>query len=254
MNKQKFLTDLDLALHWYLPQPEADEILADYQEMAASAEDDCPLLQENPKAIAQSLSNRGEHRRWLLFMGLLLICPLAASFYFLFNFQNSIFWVSGSVVELLAIPSLLLPLGNLFFVKRLGQKPARPRPALWLGLLFLAAIVLLGWLSAHWLLQAAQGNFIFPAQSLLVILCICGLISIVVCIYSLVQCRLRSCRWLTVYGLALTLILGLVMVLTILTNMSFSSDINLLQRLIWELIYIGEVMWAGCALSLANWF
>ena len=31
MNKQKFLTDLDLALHWYLPQPEADEILADYQ-------------------------------------------------------------------------------------------------------------------------------------------------------------------------------------------------------------------------------
>lgn len=143
MNKQKFLTDLDLALHWYLPQPEADEILADYQEMAASAEDDCPLLRENPKAIAQSL---------------------------------------------------------------------------------------------------------------LVILCICGLISIVVCIYSLVQCRLRSCRWLTVYGLALTLILGLVMVLTILTNMSFSSDINLLQRLIWELIYIGEVMLAGCALSLANWF
>ena len=135
-----------------------------------------------------------------------------------------------------------------------GQRPARPRPALWLGLLFLAAIVLLGWLSAHWLLQAAQGNFIFPAQSLLVILCICGLISIVVCIYSLLQCRLRSCRWLTVYGLALTLILGLVMVLTILTNMSFSSDINLLQRLIWELIYIGEVMWAGCALSLANWF
>ena len=73
MNKQKFLTDLDLALHWYLPQPEADEILADYQEMAASAEDDCPLLRENPKAIAQSLSNRGEHRRWLLFMGVLLI-------------------------------------------------------------------------------------------------------------------------------------------------------------------------------------
>ena len=129
MNKQKFLTDLDLALHWYLPQPEADEILADYQEMAASAEDDCPLLRENPKAIAQSLSNRGEHRRWLLFMGLLLICPLAASFYFLFNFQNSIFWVSGSVVELLAIPSLLLPLGNLFFVKRLGQnQPGRARP------------------------------------------------------------------------------------------------------------------------------
>ena len=38
MNKQKFLTDLDLALHWYLPQPEADEILADYQEMARSEE------------------------------------------------------------------------------------------------------------------------------------------------------------------------------------------------------------------------
>ena len=46
----------------------------------------------------------------------------------------------------------------------------------------------------------------------------------------------------------------MVMVRTNVTNMSFSSDINLLQRLIWELLYIGEVMWAGCALSLANWF
>ncbi len=263
MDKQKFLRDSDFALHWYLPLEEADEVFADYQEMVVCAEADFPLLQEEPKEIARSLSNRREHRRWLLFMSLLLLSPLAASLFLLYQLLCSVFgfaiedflWTFlGGTAELLFIPSLLLPLGSLFFAKRLGQKPPRPRPALWLGLFYPALILLLGWLSVHWLFAACHGVIIFAPQSLLIILCVCGLASVAVCAYSLLQCRLRSCRWLTVYGMALTLIIGVIMIISILTNMSFTGEVSLSRQLIWNLLYIGEIMWAGTALSLANWF
>lgn len=263
MDKQKFLRDSDFALHWYLPLEEADEVFADYQEMVICADEDFPLLQENPKEIARSLSSRREHRRWLLFMGLLLLSPLFAALFLLYQLLCSVFgfaikdflWTFiGGTADLLFIPSLLLPLCSLFFAKRLGQKPPRPRPALWLSLFYLAAIVLLGWLSSYWLLEACQSHILFAPQSLLIILCLCGLASAAVCAYSLLKCRLRSCRWMTVYGMALTLILGVIMIISILTNMSFSSDADFVQHLIWNLLYIGEIMWAGAALSLANWF
>ena len=33
LNNKSFFTQLNLALHWYLPQPEADEVREDYRDM-----------------------------------------------------------------------------------------------------------------------------------------------------------------------------------------------------------------------------
>lgn len=37
LNNKSFFTQLNLALHWYLPQPEADEVREDYRDKIGRA-------------------------------------------------------------------------------------------------------------------------------------------------------------------------------------------------------------------------
>ena len=101
LNNKSFFTQLNLALHWYLPQPEADEVREDYrdiQRQAAEAGEVFPPKEDNPLKIARNLSDRREYRRWLLAFGVMLACPLAVgaylvNYYFpLFDWQNSVFF------------------------------------------------------------------------------------------------------------------------------------------------------------------
>ncbi len=108
LNNKSFFTQLNLALHWYLPQPEADEVREDYRDMqrqAAEAGEVFPPKEDNPLKIARNLSDRREYRRWLLAFGVMLACPLAVGAY-LVNYYFPLFdWLETAKESVLLFSS-----------------------------------------------------------------------------------------------------------------------------------------------------
>lgn len=80
MDQQTYLKTLSYALRWRLPKPEADEVLADYEEMFSQcpADSDDQFIGElgGPFQAARLLTEPKAYRRWLAAFGLMAFCLL----------------------------------------------------------------------------------------------------------------------------------------------------------------------------------
>lgn len=82
MDQQTYLKTLSYVLRWRLPKPEADEVLADYEEMFSQRpEDDGRFIGGlgGPFQAARLFTEPKAYRRWLAAFGLIGLFGLAGT-------------------------------------------------------------------------------------------------------------------------------------------------------------------------------
>lgn len=210
-----FFAQLNLALHWYLPQPEADEVREDYQDMqrqAAETGEVFPPKEDNPLKIARSLSDRREYRRWLLAFGVMLACPLAVgaylvNYYFpLFDWQNSVFFTR--LFFWLGLLAALL--WNRHSRRRLPALPRPPRLSAGCAALALFNVISLGlaifW--TVWIMITPYYSMWVNGKMMNTYISLVCLTNVLYCLAAVLRGRLENRRWLAMYIIGITLLLG----------------------------------------------
>ncbi len=256
MNNKTFFAQLNLALHWYLPQPEADEVQEDYQDMQRQAAEDgevFPPKEDDPQKIARSLSDRREYHRWLLAFGAMLACPLAATVFLINYYVPILDWYTASgLIYLLFWLGLL---AALLWNRRCRQRqPAVPRPPRLLAgcaALTLFDIVSLG-LAISWtvyirLVPSYYNMWVNGTMMNTYIALVC-LTNVLYCLAALLRSRLENRRWLALYIIGITMLLGAMLYLDHLHTMVF--DYELLHEAIDRLKSFVLPLLAGLAVNL----
>lgn len=234
LNNKSFFTQLNLALHWYLPQLEADEVREDYRDMqrqAAEAGEVFPPKEDNPLKIARNLSDRREYRRWLLAFGVMLACPLAVgaylvNYYFpLFDWQNSVFFT-----QMFFWLGLLAALHwNRHSRRRLPALPRPPRLSAGCAALAVFNLVSLG-LAISWtvyiMLVPDYYNMWINGTIMNTYIALVCLPNILYCLAAVLRCRLENRRWLALYVVGITLLLGAMLYLDYLHTMVIEYDLR----------------------------
>lgn len=210
-----FFPKLNRALRWFLPKEEAQEVLADFQDMRRQAVETgavFSLAEEKPWSVARSLRSSQEYNRWLLIFGLLLLCPLVPVLYFLTNdFVHLLSWsVPARQTTLTFWPSLALSLYWAHRHKTRRQAPPRSLRLLG-GTLALALFNALGSGSVcyfAYMVILAPERWATGRTGWLVVSCVwffCA-VNVLVCAVGLINCRLQSYRWLGLYVLGVTML------------------------------------------------
>jgi hypothetical protein len=216
MDKGAYLVKFSRAARWYLAEPEAAAVIADYRELVERPEagSDPAAGIGAPWRAARLLAVPKAYRRWLaafILMALCLLVPesllLRASF-------------SASPDRLLA---LLLAAGlaaSLLWFRlppweKRGPLPGGLRPVLAavLVMLLLAAAVLWGMAAGAWGGAAARRTLVLT-----------GTLAAAAGLWGLVQARLTDRRWRAVYVLGLTALAVCVLVLFQLVRMDRSAS------------------------------
>lgn len=83
MDAQTYLKKFSRIVRWKLPKSEADEVLADYQEMLAQCSGETTQAFGQPAQAARLLSEPKMYYRWLAVFGLLTFCLLLSEFFLL---------------------------------------------------------------------------------------------------------------------------------------------------------------------------
>lgn len=224
MAEQKFMHSLDVALHWYLPKAEANDVLEDYQDIRRQASRDGEAIfqtEQDPGWLPRELRNPQEYRSWLRTFAVLLFCPLLPTLYMLRQFIGIHFqgYIATRNCNFIFIIGLALAL---FFSRRWKKQPGEPgrsyKP-------FLTAFVLLlfdvaGALGAIYLFYhvATDNDSWISGHFIVNYLAFWAGINGALCLAALVACRVHSCRWLGVYLIGLTMLLGIVYYLEIIIS------------------------------------
>ena len=242
--KSDYMTRLTRAVRWRLPRQEAEDIIADYQDMVGTPpRPDAELVRDlgSPVQAVKLLTQPRPYRLWLAVFALLSACVLLPAAALLTG--TSVFrflWQYGLSSNRLWQVSL--PVGlilSLVWFRRHGAKaPRLPRTILPVLLLLLAGIAAVWWLL--WQFAIFPNGAITSDPQLQMIFF--GLPSVrigpvgyilhgalawasaaagVVGIVGLVKARTGDRRWLAAYTLGLTLVAINVSVLTFLTSTSF---------------------------------
>ena len=83
MDAQTYLKKFSRIVRWKLPKSEADEVLADYQEMLAQCSGETTQAFGQPAQAVRLLSEPKMHYRWLAIFALLAFCLLLSEFFLL---------------------------------------------------------------------------------------------------------------------------------------------------------------------------
>ena len=241
--KIDYMTRLTRAALWRLPRQEAEDIIADYQDMVGTPpRPDAELVRDlgSPVQAVKLLTQPRPYRLWLAVFALLSACVLLPAAALLTG--TSVFrflWQYGLSSNRLWQVSL--PVGlivSLVWFRRCGAKgPRLPRAILPVLLLLLAGMAAVWWLL--WQFAIFPNGAITSDPQLQMIFF--GLPSVrigpvgyilhgalawasaaagVVGIVGLVKARTGDRRWLAAYILSLALVAMNVSVLTFLTSMS----------------------------------
>ena len=227
MDKNTYFEKLSRAVRWRLPEKEAKEVLADYEEILAEkpAELDEAALRSlgEPSAAAAALTNRSVYRRWLVAFGTMALCVVLPwlllsrrAFYHELTFFVWVAFLVGAGVALY----------NFRFQRDLGCKKCPKELMMWIGVLLvtatISALVLCGLIFELWTLLPDRMYGITACWALW----ISGSVAAVAGIMGLIKARLSNHRWSALYILALVVLLESVSVLALLTGIDTSTVVH----------------------------
>ncbi len=227
MEQNVYLKKFSHALHWRLPKSEADDILADYNELLSQhLKDDQDFPAEkmgDPVQAARMLSNSKAYHRWLAVFGVLALCLLVCEFLLLRSRFSSL---SGTITHILYMVGGAAAFGWFFPRRRESRRSPFPKgllPAV-LGMLVLSAavgaIVFFCLTKTTWALIPAA----LHGRVVQWVLWLIGTGSALLAAFGLIQARLSDRRWCSLYIMGLTLLTECVLVLMLLTSMSLDTS------------------------------
>lgn len=228
MDIQEFFGKLNRAVHWFLPYGEANDVMAEYQDMQQQAKQNGGQLfqpDENPWRIARELQNPREYRKWLLIFALLLLCPLWHLLFFTCGIIFSMPRVNMTLCKLFFWFSLALAL---FWAHRCKRQNAAPQRSVKIfagaaACLIFGIAVLCPAVYWYYALCAGQAPWL-TGYFLTNYLTFCAIIYILFAIYSLAKCRLANYRWLALYVISITLLLGVMLYIELLFSLSLEGS------------------------------
>lgn len=222
MNAQAYLRTFSRAVRWRLSRPEADAVLADYEDMVfqqTQGREDVPLQEfGDPRQAARLLTDPKAYRHWLGGFAVMLVCLLAL---WLMLLGINTFRASAGVI--LVLWGIGLTLSFLCFHRpRKKPKQAPLSKGLLLTLLVLAGVsviaawILAGLAAGFWtsLPPAFYGPLVHGTMDL------AGGIATAAGVFGLIKARISDRRWQAVYAAALLILAECALVMTILTSLS----------------------------------
>ena len=241
MDKNTYREKLSRAVRWRLPEREAKEVLADYEEILAEKPDelDEAALRSlgEPSAAAAALTNTSVYRRWLVAFGTMALCIflpwLLLSRRAFYHEPTFFVWVAFLVGAGLALFH--------FRFRRDRERQKCPKELLmWIGVLLVtaavSALVLCGLIFELWTLLPDRMYGVTACWALW----ISGSVAAFAGIMGLVKARLSNHRWSALYILALVVLLESVSVLALLTGIDTSTVVPS-----WWIPYV--IRWATLA-------
>lgn len=227
MDKHTYLKKLSRAVRWRLPEREAKEVLADYEEILAEKPDelDEAALQSlgEPVAAAAALTNQSVYRRWMVSFGVMAFFILV-SWCLLFRggfYHEPTICVWGAFL-------LGVGLALFWFRFQRGRERQKCPKELWvwlgvvLALATVSGMVLWGLAVEAWKMLPDRMYGITARLAL----CISGSVAMVAGIRGLIKARLSNHRWSALYILALVVLLEAVSVLALLTGIDTSAPVS----------------------------
>lgn len=220
MDRNMYLKKFSHAIRWRLSKSEADEILADYQEIFSqrAKETDNLLVQEfgEPLQAARLLTDPKTYHHWLTAFGSMLVCLLLSEFMLLYPRQYPI--------SLMIVPFVLGFLLNIIwfrFRRKEKKKSSFPKGLLpvftsFIIMMVIDIAILISFMLQVWgfLPDSSYGISVYWTLELT------GLIATVIGVLGLVKARISDCRWCILYLMALMVLLECALILGVLTNMN----------------------------------
>lgn len=220
MDKQTYLKQFSRTVRWRLPKSEADEVLADYDEMLSQfcgEHKDMPIQELGaPTQAAKLLSEPKTYYRWLAVFGVMVFCLLLSEFLLLrANFSH---YPSGLIYTLFILGSAV---SLIWFRPRRGEDRKSPVPKgllpMLLGLLIVvvaAAVIMAGLIIQDWefIPPELYGRIAYGT------LLLAGTAATIFGLFGLIKARLSDRRWCSLYVMGLTGLAECVLVLALLVS------------------------------------
>ena len=226
MDKQAYLKKFSRAVRWRLPKSDADEVLADYNEMIVQnwKEQEFIPIQElgNPVQSAKLLSEPKAYCRWLVVFGVMALCLLLPEFLLLrANFSHSPSLLIYTLFILGAAVSLI------WFRPGHGEerKLSFPKGLLPMLLVLLVIMAAVAGIMASLIMQV--WTFIPPEQYGRIAygtLLLAGTAAAALGLLGLIKGRLSDRRWCSLYVMGLTGLAECVLVLALLVSPTLGAS------------------------------
>lgn len=225
MNKEIFLRKFSRTLRWRLPKSEADEVLADYDEIFshdfAKKKDVSIQKLGEPVQAAKRLSNPKVYHIWLVVFGVMTFCLLLPEFLLLCASFNRYPSILIYIVFLLGLAVSIVWFRPGHGEKRKSPVPRRLLPMLLslIALTVAAAAIMICLTVKVWefIPLSLYGNIARWALQLT------GTIAAIFGLFGLIKARLFDCRWRSLYVLGLTVLAECVLALALLASMSLDT-------------------------------
>lgn len=272
LTKQQYMVKFGRSARWRLSPQDAEEAIADYNEMVFEAErDESKLVEElgDPVQAAWLVTDAKEYKSWIkvftvLTLGLLLMAKWSWTGLTFFRFSWT--WSYGSVWYSIAVLAVGIVLSQVWF-RRHGRKSGTLSKRLPLSLaavgIFVFGTIALTWyvLDPKFLevyTETIQMNVsylrVIPWQITLQreLLIDGGTASALVALAALVLARIKDRRWLALYTLALTAAVLCIMVEYWLRSMDLTfAMMNNLQLYVFVLVIpVGAIGLIGTGVAL----
>lgn len=241
--KKAYMTRLEYAARWRLPRQEAEDVIADYRDIAGSPPRSDEELRRDlgrPRDVVKPLAQPKQYRAWLAVFAVMAACLLIpAVSQFSFGLYR-LFWpyFPGTQLSLLAGTILVLAWSR---PRRGERKAALPR-AIPITLAVLLALIAFSWWIFwqltlfpggaltnpifHLSVYIPIGHMSYSANLLHLLLAFELPLLAVVGMTGLVRARLGDRRWLAAYVLSLSALLLALRVISILTSMDPSATLE----------------------------
>ena len=257
MTRARYMSRLSRSARWRLPPLEANEVIADYQELVDEEErDEKTLVQElgSPDQAVRLLTDAGAYRRWLWVFGILAFgLFLCAKWCFTARgwARRFLWW------DQMWFPVLVMAVGlvlSLAWFRRNGQKNGPLSK--WLALSLAAALAFGAGTIAYTChcfdLEVMEQISLRQAHLLAGLISYGGTACALVSLLGLILARCRDRRWLALYVSALTAaaICGFVIFNLRSMNLDYPSHDMLQTYFLSRLIPIGAAGLVGTGVAL----
>jgi len=209
VSKERYFAQLSRRVRWRLPPKEAEEALADYDEILENfpSEDKKQLHQElgTPAQAARSLGTAEVYLHWLLAFSAMMLCLVVPAFLLLVGQHHGhpegmviVFYLAGVAISLVWFWPGRAPRYGFFLPWKL-----------FMGLLtlLLTAVVIVfalyvfyGLISGQW--EVLPPQYFGPVS--IIVLRACGGIAALLGVAGLIEARMDDRRWRALYIMALT--------------------------------------------------
>lgn len=226
MNKQIFLKKFSRTLRWRLPKSEADDVLADYNEIFSYnfEESNDVSIQKlgEPVQAAKLLSSPKVYYQWLVVFGIMTFCLLLAEFLLL---RASFYHYPNILMYVLFLLGLAVSI--VWFRSGRGENQKAPVPKKLLPMLLSLIVMTIATATIMVCLTIKVYEFIsfFSLYGSIArwALQLTGTIAAAFGLFGLIKARLSDRRWRSLYVMGLTVLVECVLVLALLVSMSLDT-------------------------------